>query len=127
AQHTRDDAFAAYSAASAEGVLPSAQRREARRLTAGIDEAMDVIRRARADNEAWLDENSSAGEQVVQARRRLDELVARMGDPAALRADLARIADESEWEDAAHADDDARAAIDAARRHLAEAEAAAQD
>lgn len=122
AQHTRDDAFAAYSAATREGVLPADRLREARRLTAGIDEALAVVRAARADNDAWLAENATHREQIDVERRRIDELVERMGDPAALRAELARIADESEWEDAAGADDEARSAIERARAHLAEAE-----
>ncbi|WP_156761540.1 hypothetical protein [Microbacterium karelineae] len=127
AQHTRDDAFAAYRDAADEGMLPSAQRREAKRLTAGIDKAMEVIRGARADNEEWLREHASADEQIDVARRRIDELETRMGDPGALRAELDRIADESEWEDAAQADDEARAAIDEAREHLRDAEDRAAD
>ena len=127
AQHTRDDAFAAYSAATAEGVLPAHQRAESQRLTVAVQKALDVIGRAHADNEAWLAENSTAAEQVAVARRRFDELAERMGDPAALRAELARIADESEWEDAAHADEDAREALEQARQHLEAAEATAKD
>lgn len=127
AQHTRDDAFAAYSAASAEDVLPARQLAESKRLTIAVQKALDVIERAHADNEAWLAENSNAVEQVAVARRRVDELAARMGDPAALREELARIADESEWEDAATADEEAREALEAARTHLRAAEEKAAD
>ncbi|MGO3320818.1 MAG: hypothetical protein ACTIL0_09970, partial [Microbacterium gubbeenense] len=126
AQHTRDDAFAAYSAAAADGVLPAVQRREAARLTAGIDKAMAVIQSARAENEAWVSEHTTAVEQIAVARGRLEDLRTRMGDPAALRAELARIADESEWEDAADADADARDALNDASAHLAEAESQAE-
>ena len=122
AQHTRDDAFAAYSAASAEGTMPAHQRAEAKRLTLAVQKALDVIDRARTENEAWLAANTTPAEQVDVARRRLDELAERMGDPAALRHELARIADESEWEDAAHADEAAREALAEARAHLARAE-----
>ncbi|WP_110588080.1 hypothetical protein [Microbacterium suaedae] len=127
AQHTRDDAFAAYRDASGEDVLPSAQRREAKRLSVGIDKAMEIIRRARADHEEWLREHSSAQEQVDVARRRIVELEARMGEPAALRAELARIADESEWEAAAHADDEASESLEEAKALLREAEEQAAD
>ncbi|WP_221584684.1 hypothetical protein [Microbacterium sp. G2-8] len=127
AQHTRNDAFAAYRDATADGVLPAEQRREAKRLTSAIDQAMDVIGRARADNAEWIAEHASADEQVQVARQRIDDLVTRMGDPAALRAELERIADESEWEDAAHADADARAAVDEAETHWAAAAEQAQD
>lgn len=122
AQHTRDDAFAAYSEAARDDVHPSAQRREAARLTAGIDKAMTVIHSARAENDAWLEEHTTTDEQVAVARRRLDDLRTRMGDPAALRAELARIADEHEWEDAADADTEAHDALDEASSHLTEAE-----
>jgi len=126
AQHTRDDAFAAYSAAASDGLHPAAQRREAERLTIGIDKAMSVIRSARAENDAWVADHTTAAEQIAVARGRLDDLRTRMGDPAALRAELARIADESEWEDAADADADARDALDEASAHLAEAERLAE-
>ncbi|HLT66805.1 MAG TPA: hypothetical protein VKZ73_02955 [Microbacterium sp.] len=127
AQHTRDDTFAAYSATTAEGTLPAHQVAESKRLTAAVQKALDIIDRAHADNDAWLAENSNASEQVDIARRRLEELAARMGDPTALRDELARIADESEWEDAATADEAAREALEEARAHLAAAEEKAQD
>jgi hypothetical protein len=105
AQHTRDDAFAAYSAVTADGTLPTHQLTESKRLA----------------------ENSTTVEQVAVARQRLDELAARMGDPTALRQELARIADESEWEDAADADTAARDALEEARTHLRSAEEKSED
>src|SRR5690606_6543158 len=127
AQHTRDDAFAAYSAVTAEGTLPPHQVAESKRLTVAIQKALDVIESARAENETWLAQNSSATEQVAVARRRVDELSDRMGDPAALREELARIADESEWEDTANADESAREALEEARAHLTAAEERSAD
>ena len=127
AQHTRDDAFAAYSEIAADDVHPRIRRRESRRLITGIDEAITIIRRARDDNESWIDEHAPAAEQVAAMQSRFDDVVTQMGDPTALRTELARIADESEWEDAAHADDEARTAIDDAAALLAEAEEQASD
>jgi hypothetical protein len=127
AQHTRDDAFAAYSAVTADGTLPTHQLTESKRLTEAVQKALDIIDRARAENEAWLAENSTTVEQVAVARQRLDELAARMGDPTALRQELARIADESEWEDAADADTAARDALEEARTHLRSAEEKSED
>ncbi|WP_029150628.1 hypothetical protein [Microbacterium indicum] len=117
AQHTRDDAFAAYSAASADALLPAQKRAEAKRLTTGIDEAMGVIAAARSDNEAWIAQHASPAEQIAAARERIDALAERMGDPAALRAELERIADDTEWEDAAQADAEARDALAGAEAH----------
>lgn len=127
AQHTRDDAFAAYSAVTAEGTLPAHQVAESKRLTIAVQKALDVIANAHAENEAWLAKNTTAAEQVEVARQRLDEIAERMGDPSALREELARIADESEWEDAADADTAARDALDEACEHLRAAEEKAAD
>lgn len=127
AQHTRDDAFAAYRDASADGALPAERRTAARKLTSAIDDALAVIASARAENASWVDAHASADEQVDAMRARIDGIRATMGDPSALRAELERIADESEWEDAAHADAAAREALEDAERLWREAREAASD
>ncbi|MGI6878328.1 hypothetical protein [Microbacterium sp. gxy059] len=127
AQHSRDDAFAAYRTASAEGRHPAEVRREARRLSRAIDEALRITSAAREENAAWVDENASPESQIDLAQARIDELRELMGDPAALRVDLERIADESEWDDAAHADERAHEAIEEAEDHWNRALAAIGD
>lgn len=108
AQHVRDDAFEDYRAISAPDALPSEISRTAARIDRRAGEALAAVAAARAEHGAWVRANVSAPGQVDAARRRLADLRAGMGDPAALVADLSSRFAEDEWQGASRA---ARAAL----------------
>ncbi|GAA5200941.1 hypothetical protein [Microbacterium jejuense] len=108
AQHVRDDAFDDYREISAPGVAPAEIRRVAARIDRRAGEALGIVAAARAEHGAWVRANVSAAGQIEAARRRLADLRASMGDPAALVAELSSRFAEDEWRDASHS---ARAAL----------------
>ena len=127
AQHARDDAFEEYREISDAAVAPSEVRRVAARIERRASEALGLVASARAEHTAWVRANVSAAGQIDAARRRLAQLQASMGDPAALVAELSSRFAEEEWRDASRSAHAAVAEAAAARRHLAEAAAQAAD
>lgn len=127
AQHVRDDAFEDYRAISDPQVLPDEVRRVSSRIHRRAAEALSAVAAARTEHSAWMRSHVSAAVQVAAAHRRLDDLRASMGDPAALVAELSARFDEDEWRDAARAAHAAVAEIAVAARHLDAAAARADD
>jgi len=127
AQHVRDDGFDEYRAISVPGVAPAEIRRVAARIDRRAGEALTTVAAARAEHGAWVRANVSAVGQVDAARRRLAELRAGMGDPAALVAELSARFAEDEWRDASHAAHAAVAEVAEASRLLDAAAARAAD
>lgn len=115
AQHVRDDAFEVFREISDDDtLLPAEIRRRARSISNRVAETMAAIAHARAEHEEWIEENSSAADQITSARARLTSLREQMGDPDALVATMRDGYDEAEWKDAA-------AAAAAATQHAADA------
>ncbi|MBD3941135.1 hypothetical protein IF188_05405 [Microbacterium sp. NEAU-LLC] len=127
AQHVRDDAFDEYRAISAPGVAPAEIRHVAARIERRTGEALGVVAAARAEHGAWVRANVSAAGQIEAARRRLSDLRASMGDPAALVAELSSRFAEDEWRDASQSARAALAEVAEATRLLDEAAARAGD
>ncbi|MGX5769954.1 hypothetical protein ACWKWN_04310 [Microbacterium trichothecenolyticum] len=127
AQHVRDDAFEDYRAISDPAVAPPEVHRVAARIERHAGEALAVVAAARKEHGAWVAANVSAAGQIDAARRRLAELNASMGDPAALVADLSSRFAEEEWRDASRSAHAALSGVSAARRHLDAASARAAD
>lgn len=127
AQHVRDDAFEEYRAISAPGVAPAEISRVAARIDRRAGEALSLVASARAEHGAWVRANVSAAGQIEAARRRLAELRATMGDPAALVAELSSRFAEEEWRDASNAAHAAVAEVAEAGRLLDAAGARAAD
>ncbi|WP_345751715.1 hypothetical protein [Microbacterium rhizophilus] len=127
AQHTRDEAFAAYRDLLAAETAAATIDRRARDLLHRIERTTTTIAGARAEHRAWIDRHVTAADQVTAAERRLAELRARMGDPDALLRELEERADRSEWTEAERATEAAHAAVADAERHLAAARARAAD
>ena len=100
AQHVRDDAFEEYRAISDPTVAPHEVHRVSARIERRAGEALAAVAAARQEHGAWVRANVSAAGQIEAARRRLDDLNASMGDPAALVADLSSRFAEEEWRDA---------------------------
>ena len=127
AQHARDDAFEEYRAIS-DGTTPTD---EIRRISGRIDrqarEALAIVAAARREHGAWVTANVSAAGQIDGARRRLAELHASMGDPAALVAELSSRFAEDEWHDASRSAHAALSQVAVAQRHLDAAAARADD
>jgi hypothetical protein len=127
AQHARDDAFEQYRAISEPTALPA----EIRRVSAGIERraaaALTTVAAARREHGAWVTANVSAAGQIDAARRRIAELHASMGDPAALVGELSSRFAEEEWQDASHSAHAALAEVADAQRHLDAAVARAAD
>ncbi|MFE1664718.1 hypothetical protein [Microbacterium sp. P02] len=127
AQHARDSAFDDYRSISDGDAQPAQVARAARVIRLRTGQALAVIARARAENDAWVRENLSASAQIAAASARLVDMRASMGDPVALVESLSDRFDEAEW---AEARDAARAAVDAAasaEQHLTNARDAAAD
>ncbi|MFD4957937.1 hypothetical protein [Microbacterium sp. NPDC058389] len=127
AQHVRDDAFEEYRTISAPGVAPAEIARAAARIDRRAGEALAAVAAARAEHGAWVRTNVSAAGQIDAARRRLADLRATMGDPAALVADLSSRFAEEEWRDASHAAHAALAEVTEAGRLLDAAASRAAD
>ncbi|WP_194410102.1 hypothetical protein [Microbacterium cremeum] len=127
AQHVRDSSFDEYREISEPDAAPADIRRVATRIDRRAGEALALIASARAEHGAWVRANVSAAAQVEAARRRLSELRASMGDPAALVAELSSRFDEAEWQDASRAAHTAAAEISEAEARLDAAAAQAAD
>lgn len=127
AQHVRDESFDEYRRISGADVLPDDIRRSAARIERRAEEALRLIAAARSEHAAWVLANVSAASQISAARRRLAELRAGMGDPAALVAELSARFAEEEWADASRAAHNAVAEADEAQKHLDAAAAKAGD
>jgi hypothetical protein len=127
AQHVRDASFDEYRAISDPAVLPDEVRRVAARIERRATEALQTVAAARKEHGAWVAANVSAAEQVEAARRRLAELHASMGDPAALVAELSSRFAEEEWTDASRSAHAALSEVADAERHLDAAAARAAD
>ncbi|GAA4193688.1 hypothetical protein GCM10022219_15830 [Microbacterium oryzae] len=127
AQHTRDDAFAAYRDLRESTDLPARIRRRTRALAARLDSALRSLAAARTAHDAWIEANVTASAQIDAARGRLTEVEGLMGDPAILLRELAEHADPEEWTDAADAATAARAALDDAACRLDAAARCAED
>ncbi|WP_203580853.1 hypothetical protein [Microbacterium hibisci] len=127
AQHTRDDAFEDYRAISDPAAAPAEVRQVAARIERRATEALAIVAAARDEHGAWVRQHVSAAAQVDAARRRLAELRAAMGDPAALVADLSSRFAEDEWREASRSARAALAGAAEAERHLDAAAARAAD
>jgi hypothetical protein len=127
AQHTRDDAFEEYRAISDPAAAPADVRRVAERIARRAGEASAAVAAARREHGAWVRANVSAAGQIEGARRRLAELEASMGDPAALVAELSSRFAEDEWRDASRSAHSAVSQVAEARRHLDDAATHAAD
>lgn len=127
AQHVRDSAFEDYRAVSAGPLSPSETRKASEQITRRANEALATIARARAEHADWMRANVSAAQQVAAAQRRLDELHASMGDPAALVTELSARFAEEEWRDASRAASAAVSESETARIRLAAAKAKVAD
>ena len=127
AQHVRDAAFEDYRAISDPASLPADVRRGATRIERRASDALAAVSAARKEHGAWVTANVSAAEQIAAARRRLAELHATMGDPAALVAELSSRFAEEEWTDAARSAHAALSEVAAAEGHLDAAAARAAD
>lgn len=127
AQHVRDASFDQYRAISAPDAAPDEIRRVATRIDRKAAEALALIASARAEHGAWVRANVSAASQVEAARRRLSDLRASMGEPAALVAELSSRFDEAEWQDASRAAHSALAEVAEAEQRLDAAAAKAAD
>jgi hypothetical protein len=127
AQHVRDDAFDEYREISAPDAEPAEIRRVAVRIERRAGEALGVVAAARAEHGEWVRANVSAAAQIEAAQRRLAELRASMGDPAALVAELSSRFAEDEWRDASHSAHAALAEVAEAGRLLDAAAARAAD
>lgn len=127
AQHVRDESFEEFRGIAGTDASPEEVRRVSARIRRRSADALGVIRSARAEHDAWVRTNVSAGDQVAAAQRRLAQLRASMGDPAALVAELSARFDPEEWEQASRAARAARSEADEADRLLAQAAARASD
>lgn len=127
AQHVRDSSFDQYREISAPDAAPDEIRRVATRIDRKAAEALALIASARAEHGAWVRANVSAASQVDAARRRLSDLRASMGEPAALVAELSSRFDETEWQDASRAAHSALAEVAEAEQRLDAAAAKAAD
>jgi hypothetical protein len=127
AQHARDGAFEEYREISDAGVAPDEVRRVATRIERRANEALAVVASARAEHAAWVSAHVSAAGQIDAARRRLAQLRATMGDPAALVAELSSRFAEEEWREASRSAHAALAEAAAAERHVKEAASQASD
>ena len=127
AQHVRDDAFAHYRAISDPAVAPREVRQVSARIERRAGQALAAVAAARKEHGAWVTANVSAGGQIDAARRRLAELNASMGDPAALVAELSSRFAEEEWRDASRSAHAALSEAADARGHLDAAAARAAD
>jgi chromosome segregation ATPase len=121
AQHTRDEAFAAYRAMTEPDAEPAAVERAARDLLRRMDRTASAIAAARGAHQAWIDAHVTAADQIAAAEARLGELRAGIGDPYALLQELEQRADRAEWDDAARAADAALGAVADAEQRLAAA------
>lgn len=127
AQHVRDAAFEDYRAISDPAALPADVRRGAARIERRASDALGAVSAARKEHGAWVTANVSAAEQIAAARRRLAELHATMGDPAALVGELSSRFAEEEWTDASRSAHAALSEVAAAEGHLDAAAARAGD
>ncbi|WP_235008193.1 hypothetical protein [Microbacterium timonense] len=127
AQHVRDAAFEEYRAISDPAVLPDEIRRVSARIERRAGEALAAVAAARREHGDWVRANVSAAEQVEAARRRLTDLRASMGDPAALVAELSARFAEDEWRDASRAAHAALSEVAEAQHLLDQAAAHAGD
>lgn len=127
AQHVRDSSFDQYREISTPDAAPDEIRRVATRIDRKAAEALALIASARAEHGAWVRANVSAASQVEAARRRLSDLRASMGEPAALVAELSSRFDETEWQDASRAAHSALAEVAEAEQRLDAAAAKAAD
>ncbi|HWI31487.1 MAG TPA: hypothetical protein VNT50_08335 [Microbacterium sp.] len=127
AQHARDQAFREYRDISGSDIAPPAIARTAERIRTRCEKALAAVAAARATHAEWMSAHVSVPDQVEAASRRLAEVRAMIGDPAALVHELSTRFDESEWRSAADAARAALAAVDTARDLLAAAAAKAAD
>ncbi|QAY59744.1 hypothetical protein ET475_06905 [Microbacterium protaetiae] len=128
AQHVRDDAFGVFRTISDDdSLLPAEVQRRARLISTRVDEAMAAIAHARTEHAQWMQENTSAADQITSARGRLATVREQMGDPRALLAELRERYDEAEWRDAAASATAAVAHADEAAELLDRAAASASD
>lgn len=127
AQHTRDDGFTLYRELSDPEVVPIVAERAGREMLRRIDRVSGAIADARQEHRGWVDAHVGAADQVAAAERRLAELRARMGDPAALLRELEQRADPEEWAGAARAADAALSAVAEAEERIAAARAKTGD
>ncbi|WP_426322846.1 hypothetical protein [Microbacterium sp. E-13] len=127
AQHARDEAFDEYREISEPDVAADEVRRVSARIERRANEALAIVASARAEHSTWVRANVSAAGQVDAARRRLAQLHASMGDPAALVAELSSRFAEDEWREASRSAPAALAEAAAAQQHLDEAASRAAD
>ncbi len=127
AQHVRDEAFEQYREISDPSATPDEIKRVSARIERRAGEALAAVAAARTEHGAWVRANVSAAGQIDAARRRLADLRASMGDPAALVAELSSRFAEDEWQDASRAAHGAVSEVAAAQRHIDEAAAHAAD
>ncbi len=127
AQHVRDESFDEYRGVTMSQAAPVEVRRVSARIERRATETLRTIAGARAQHAAWVAANVSAGDQIAAAQRRLEDLRASMGDPAALVAELSARFDEAEWRAAAAAAHAAVTEADAAARLLTQAAAGSAD
>ncbi|KAF2413005.1 hypothetical protein B1729_12225, partial [Microbacterium sp. B35-04] len=127
AQHVRDDAFEDYRAISDPAVAPAEVRRVSARIDKRAGEALATVAAARREHGAWVTAHVSAAGQIDATRRRLAELRASMGDPAALVAELSSRFAEEEWHTASRSAHAALSQVAVAERHLDAAAARAAD
>ncbi|MGV9194244.1 hypothetical protein ACQ143_07850 [Microbacterium sp. MC2] len=120
AQHARDEAFAEY-AELTDQTHPDEIRRASRRIASRVDAVLATIDHARREHSDWMQRNVSAAAQLAAARERADRLREQLGDPEALRAELAARFDASEWTTADRGAREAVAALAEADRLLREA------
>jgi DNA repair exonuclease SbcCD ATPase subunit len=127
AQHVRDDAFEDYRAISDPAVAPTEVRRVSTRIDKHAGEALATVAAARREHGAWVTAHVSAAGQIDATRRRLAELRASMGDPAALVAELSSRFAEEEWHAASRSAHAALSRVAVAERHLDAAATRAAD
>lgn len=127
AQHARDTAFEDYRTISDSAVSADEIRRVSARIERRTGEALATVAAARREHGAWVSANVSAAGQIDAARRRLAELRASMGDPAALVAELSSRFAEDEWQDASRSAHAALSEVAAAESRLDAAAARAAD